>query len=94
MRKKFYTIAELANLYRMICINVENAGNIREKFSKCNNEDMKIVVEELFTKSMNTLGRFNTMIRNLEEGEEGLNMFFDYFRGIDKSNGNKKVRVK
>ena len=35
MRKKFYKIAELDNLYRMICINVENAGNIREKFSKC-----------------------------------------------------------
>ena len=82
--KKFYTVAELANLFHITKTNVDSCLEAHRKFP--NDETITYNLQHAY-KSLKEL-------YSLLEKLDVLGIVLDYYGGIDRTTGNNKIYTK
>jgi hypothetical protein len=82
--KKFYTVAELANLFHIAHTNFAACYEAHKKFP-----DDEIIAYN-FQQAKKTLVELDSLIEKLDV----LGIVLDYYGGIDRTTGNNKIYTK
>ena len=82
--KKFYTVAELANLFH----------NANSSFGLCNEAYKKFPDDELVRYNLNHARDMLNELYYLLENNEVLGIVLDYYAGFDRTTGNNKIYFK
>jgi hypothetical protein len=82
--KKFYTVAELANLFHITKTNVESCLEAHRKFPD----------DEIITYNLQHAYKTANELDSLLEKLNAVDIVIDYYEGIDRTTGNNKIYTK
>lgn len=82
--KKFYTVAELANLFHITRTNCDSAYEAHKKFP--NDETILYNLQHAY----DTANELDSLLIKLDV----VDIVMDYYEGIDRTTGNNKIYTK